>query len=96
MTAHRPLSPADAGRLLGLAALWGLSFPLQHFAAPVLGFVTVAWTRVAVAGVMLLAVLRVVRQPLGLRRHGLDYLVLGLVNTAVPFTLFPLALGPAF
>lgn len=96
MTAPRPLSPADAGRLLGLAALWGLSFPLQHFAAPVLGFVTVAWTRVAVAGVMLLAVLRVVRQPLGLRRHGRDYLVLGLVNTAVPFTLFPLALGPAF
>lgn len=96
MSVSRPLTTADAARLLGLAALWGLSFPLQHFAAPVLGFVTVAWTRVAVAGVMLLLVVRAAGQPLGLRRHGRDYLVLGLVNTAVPFALFPLALGPAF
>lgn len=95
-TLPRPLTAADAARLLGLAALWGLSFPLQHYVAPLLGFVTVAWSRVAVAGAMLVAVVKATGQPLGVRRHGRDYLVLGLVNTAIPFMLFPLALGPAF
>ena len=69
-TLPRPLSAADAARLLGLAALWGLSFPLQHYVAPLLGFVTVAWSRVAVAGAMLVAVVKATGQPLGIRRHS--------------------------
>lgn len=89
----RPLSPGDAARLLGLAALWGLSFPLQKFAAPVLGAVTIAWTRVAVAGAMLLAVALATGRALELRRYGGRYALLGLVNTALPFTFFPLAVG---
>lgn len=92
-TAPRPLSAGDAARLLGLAALWGLSFPLQKFAAPVLGAVTIAWTRVAVAGAMLLAVALATGRALELRRYGGRYALLGLVNTALPFTFFPLAVG---
>lgn len=92
-TAPRPLSAGDAARLLALAALWGLSFPLQKFAAPVLGAVTIAWTRVAVAGAMLLAVALAKGRALELRRYGGRYALLGLVNTALPFTFFPLAVG---
>ncbi len=93
LSAHRPLTAGDGARLLALAALWGLSFPLQKFAAPVLGAVTIAWTRVAVAGAMLLAVALASRRPLDLRRFGGRYALLGLVNTALPFTFFPLAVG---
>lgn len=89
----RPLTAGDGARLLALAALWGLSFPLQKFAAPVLGAVTIAWTRVAVAGAMLLAVALASRRPLEARRFGGRYALLGLVNTALPFTFFPLAVG---
>lgn len=77
--------------LLLLAALWGAAFLFMRVAAPVLGPVWLIEWRVLIAGVALL--------PLILRRHHLQamlqhykpLLLVGLLNAALPFTLFAYA-----
>ena len=48
------MSPADLARLLALAALWGGSFAFIRVAAPVVGPLWLAESRVALAFVVLL------------------------------------------
>jgi drug/metabolite transporter (DMT)-like permease len=59
--------------------------------APVLGPVPIAAWRVAIAGVALIAWFRITGFDAELRRHWRAFLVIGLVNSALPFLLFAFA-----
>jgi len=79
------MRPADAARLLFLGALWGFSFIFMRIAAPVLGAIATAEIRVTVAGLFLLGVVLLNRVPVNGRRLWSHYLVVGLLNSAIPF-----------
>jgi drug/metabolite transporter (DMT)-like permease len=75
-------------RLAVLGAIWGGSFALQRIAVPVLGANLVAFGRLLFASVAMLALIALLQKPLEWRKRWRDYLVLGALNSAVPFWLF--------
>lgn len=78
-------------RLLVLAALWGGSFLFMRIAAPVWGAVPTAFGRVVLGAAGLLALLAVVRlRPVFQGKLGAA-LVLGAINSGIPFLMFALA-----
>jgi drug/metabolite transporter (DMT)-like permease len=85
------MTPADIRRLLLLAAVWGGSFLFIRIVVPVLGPVVTVESRVALAGLTLLAYARLTKAPLGLRAYAIPFLVLGLLNSAIPFLLISTA-----
>lgn len=77
--------------LLALAALWGASFLFMRVAVPEFGPIwLIAW-RVCLAGLVLLPVL--IHQGLltDLHKHAKPLLIVGLVNSALPFLGFAYA-----
>ncbi len=78
-------------RLLFLAAVWGSSFLFMRLAVPVVGAGTVVFSRLVLASVFLTVVCRLAGQPLLWRQYWRNYLLLGLLNTGLPFLLFGLA-----
>jgi drug/metabolite transporter (DMT)-like permease len=81
----------DLARLTALAAIWGASFIFLRALAPVLGPVLTATSRVVIAGTALIAYFRWRGFDAELRRHWRKYLVIGLVNSALPFLLYAFA-----
>lgn len=81
----------DMAELLLLAGLWGGSFLFMRVAAPVLGPLWLIEIRVVLAGCALLPV--VVRLNLWseLRQHWQALLVVGGINSAIPFVLLAFA-----
>ncbi len=79
---------ADLARLLALAALWGGSFVFIRIAAPALGPLWLADSRVvlAFAVLLLLALSRGNVPPW--RERWRDFVFVGIVNSALPFALF--------
>jgi drug/metabolite transporter (DMT)-like permease len=78
-------------RLFALAALWGGSFLFMRIAAPVWGAVPTAFGRVVLGAAGLLALLAVVRlRPAFGGKLGAA-LVLGAINSGIPFLMFALA-----
>lgn len=74
--------------LLLLAALWGASFLFIRIAAPGFGAMNLAFVRVTVASVCLLPLL-VIRQAIPLLwRSWWPLLWVGLLNSALPFSMF--------
>jgi drug/metabolite transporter (DMT)-like permease len=86
-----PMRPQDLLRLTALAAIWGGSFVFMRVAAPALGAVVTADARVLLGGLLMMAWLRAVRCDLQWRRHWRHYALMGVVNSAVPFTLYSYA-----
>ncbi len=82
---------ADTGRLVVLAAIWGGSFIFIRVLAPTLGPVVTAGSRVLIAGVALVAYFRATGFDAELSRFWRHYLVIGVVNSAIPFLLFAYA-----
>lgn len=82
------MRPQDLFRLTALGAIWGASFLFMRLLAPVLGPLWTAESRVAIAGVAMLGFLLATGRPLRLRAHWRQYLVLGALNSALPFALF--------
>jgi drug/metabolite transporter (DMT)-like permease len=80
--------PADFINMLLLGAIWGGAFPLLRVASPAFGPAALIGVRVGLAAAMLLPLLPQ-RRPI-LQLAG-PYFVLGLINTAIPFTLFSFA-----
>src|SRR5215467_9379987 len=81
------MSGSDVARLALLAALWGGSFAFMRIAAPVLGPLWLAESRVVLAFAALL-VLAVARNGvLSFRERWRDYFFIGAVNSALPFAL---------
>lgn len=81
----------DFIRLLILAAIWGAAFIFMRIAAPVLGPLWTAEIRVAVAGVAMLIIVTIAGRRMGFASHWKPYLILGTVNSALPFALFSFA-----
>jgi drug/metabolite transporter (DMT)-like permease len=87
------MKPIHYGALLLLGAVWGASFLFIGVAAPEFGPLTLMFARVFVAGLLMLAVSTVTqrraeaRPALRLRQKWRTYLVIGLFNSALPFTL---------
>lgn len=81
----------DFARLLSLAALWGGSFAFIRVAVPALGPIWLAESRVALAFAALFAVAAIRRGVPSLAAHWRAYLVIGAVNSALPFALFSFA-----
>src|SRR4051812_2869366 len=84
----RPMGPADWGRLLLLAGLWGSSYPFVTVAVTELPPLTVVWGRVAFAGLAVAIYLRVAglsmpRDP----KIWAGFLGLSVINNALPFAL---------
>ncbi len=78
-------------RLFTLAAIWGGSFLLMRIGAPVFGTGLLAELRVGIAALFLWGVCGWLGRRLHLRRHWRFYLVIGLLNSALPFLLFAYA-----
>lgn len=79
---------ADAARLLVLAALWGGSFAFMRIAVAGLGPMWLATSRVTLAFLALFALALARGDVPALRERWRDYLVIGILNTALPFSLF--------
>lgn len=81
----------DLADLLVLAALWGASFLFMRVGAAEFGPLALAFVRVAGASLLLLPLLWWRGQATALQRHWRPLLVVGLVNSALPFALYALA-----
>jgi drug/metabolite transporter (DMT)-like permease len=77
----------DLFLLLILGGLWGGSFIFMRVAAPQFGPVWLIFLRVLIAAAALLVWTLAQRKAPSLRRLGWQYLVLGLLASALPFTL---------
>lgn len=77
--------------LLLLAAVWGASFLFTRIAAPVLGPVLLIELRVVLAGVTLLLVATRFNLIGEIRKNLIPLLVIGCINTAIPYLLFAFA-----
>jgi drug/metabolite transporter (DMT)-like permease len=82
------MSAGDAARLLLLAGLWGGSFAFMRVAVPAFGPLWLAFSRVALAFVALFALALARRSIPPFFAHWRDYLVIGVLNSALPFSLF--------
>jgi drug/metabolite transporter (DMT)-like permease len=82
---------SDVARLLLLAAIWGASFIFIRVLAPALGPVLTVTTRVLIGGAVLIGYCRAIGFDAGLSRHWRQYVVIGLVNSTLPFMLYAFA-----
>jgi drug/metabolite transporter (DMT)-like permease len=82
---------ADLIRLLTLAAIWGASFLFMRILAPVLGALWTAEVRVALAGAAMLVFMLASGRAMQFGSNWKHYLVVGTLNSALPFALFSYA-----
>lgn len=82
------MKPADYARLVALAAIWGASFLFVRLAVPAIGAVWLTELRVGIAALAMLSYAFATRVALAPRRHWRAYLMMGLVNSALPFWLY--------
>ena len=85
------MKPIDLARLFLLAALWGGSYLFIRIAAPVLGVFFTISLRVILAACALVLYAAFTQQLPNLRSRWQSYLLLGLLNNAIPFTLIAFA-----
>jgi len=85
------MKPADLLRLVALAAIWGASFLFFRMAVPSIGVAWFAELRVAIAALAMLGYVLLSGVRLDVRRHWRAYLMMGLLNAAVPWTLYAYA-----
>jgi drug/metabolite transporter (DMT)-like permease len=85
------MRPADAVRLISLAAIWGASFLFMRIAVPTLGPVVTAELRTLIAGVVLAAWFALAGMDAQYRRWGRHYVIVGVIGSAVPFLLWAYA-----
>ncbi len=82
------MRPADLARLVALAAIWGGSFIFIRIAVGALGALGIAQTRLVLAGATIVLVLALSGRRLDLARHWRHFGLVGVLNSAAPFTLF--------
>ena len=84
------MATADVTRLVVLSAIWGASFIFIRVAAPVLGPIWTTEGRLLVGAAALLAWFRLTRTD-ARWRHLRFYAFIGVLGTALPFSLFAFA-----
>lgn len=85
------MKASDLVELIALAAIWGASFLFMRMGAAEFGPLTMTMLRVGGATLLLLPLLAWHRQADILRSHWRAIAVVGVVNSAVPFTLYTVA-----
>lgn len=85
------MSRRDWMELVLLAAVWGAAFLFTRIAAPEFGPVPLIATRVTVAALFLLTLVIAQGKQQQLRRNLGPLLLMGALNTAIPFTMFAYA-----
>jgi drug/metabolite transporter (DMT)-like permease len=85
------LKPLDLIELCALGALWGCSFLLMRIAAPEFGPVPLIALRVCTAALFLFPILAYRGSAAALWRRRGGFAVVGLINSAFPFTVFAYA-----
>ncbi len=86
--ANRPMTALEWAMLLALATVWGGSFFFNGIAVRELPVFTVVVSRVALAAILLLGLLRLRGEPLPRdRRVWTAFFGMGLLNNAIPFSL---------
>jgi drug/metabolite transporter (DMT)-like permease len=78
-------------KLILLAAIWGASFLFIRLAVPSLGPAVLMSGRVFCAAIFLLVVAKFLAKPLLISGNVRHYLLLGFINSALPFFLFALS-----
>ena len=81
----------DIGELVLLAALWGASFLFMRLGAHEFGPIALAAVRVGLASLMLIPLLASRGNLSDLRTHWKGLLIVGALNSAIPFALFSFA-----
>jgi len=81
----------DGALLLVLAAIWGGSFVFMRVLSPVLGPVMTATVRALVAGIVLVVLFQSLRIRLDWRKNFRHYVIVAVLNSALPFLLFSYA-----
>jgi drug/metabolite transporter (DMT)-like permease len=74
-----------------LAALWGASFLFMRIASPAIGPVLTIELRVLIAGIVLLLYVWMFKKSVELKAYWKEYLIVGALNAAIPFTLIAAA-----
>ena len=77
--------------LIALSAIWGGSFIFMRHLSPILGAYITADMRLLVAGIFLVGLFAVLGIKLKWRVHWKHYLVIGVVNSGIPFLLYSFA-----
>lgn len=85
------MNAADLGRLVLLAAVWGLAFVFIRVAVMPLGPVALVELRQVIAGLVLALYVRSLGLSLDLRGRWRTYLPIALLNSAAPFVLIAAA-----
>ena len=81
------MSLAQLVALIALGAMWGASYIFIRVAVEPMGPIFLMFARVALSGLILLAYARWRGQRLNIRGHWRKFLVLGLLGSALPFSL---------
>lgn len=85
------MSTASFLRLICLAAIWGGSFLFMRIAANTFGPAYLIEFRVGFAAISLMLVSLVLKKRLAFKENFRHFMIIGLLNTAVPFLLFAYA-----
>lgn len=85
------MKQADIVRLILLAAIWGASFLFMRVATPYFGSLNTAFLRVLFGCIGLIALLLILRTPIAFDGKALPAMLLGVINSAVPFVMYCLA-----
>jgi drug/metabolite transporter (DMT)-like permease len=85
------VKPADLVALLTLAALWGASFLFMRLGAGEFGAFALTALRVGGAALFLLPLVALRGQGATLRRHWRPIVVVGFLNSALPYLMFAIA-----
>ena len=82
------MSSANLTRLLLLGLIWGTSFMLMRIAAPVFGPMLTTFGRASLGALALYLFARQRGIDFAWKRNAKTYFIIGLTNTAIPFSLF--------
>ena len=85
------MKPIDLVRLVLLAAIWGSSYLLMRVAAPVLGVFLTIGLRLTLAAAVLIFYAATTRLLPDFKRFWRAYLIMGLLNNVLPFTMITTA-----
>jgi drug/metabolite transporter (DMT)-like permease len=81
----------NVGLLIALSAIWGSSFIFMRYLSPLLGAVITADLRLLIAGLFLVGLFGIMGVTLDWRKNWRQYLIIGTVNSGLPFFLYSFA-----
>jgi drug/metabolite transporter (DMT)-like permease len=85
------MATVDLVLLLVLSGIWGSSFIFIRYLAPIIGPVATADARMLLAGVALVLFFLATRFKPEWRKNAKHFLIIGLLNSAIPFVLYSVA-----